>query len=78
MALWSATLATLAGEMNRGNFATYFADTQGLALENGHIVVGVKNPYLLETLGRQFGALVRRTLSDTPGAPGDVRLVVGP
>jgi hypothetical protein len=76
--LWTATLGVLAGQMNRGNFGAYFRDTRGLALDNGHLVVGVKNPYVLDQLGRQFGHLMRRTLEDIPGAPPDVRLVVGP
>lgn len=76
--LWTATLGVLAGQMNRGNFEAYFRETRGLALDNGHLVVGVKNPYVLDQLGRQFGHLLRRTLEDIPGAPPDVRLVVGP
>src|SRR5436190_13892972 len=73
--LWQAVLAELQLCMTRANFETYFKDTWGVGLEGQTLVVGVKNPFLQETLEQRFLGLIRRTLGEVAEGLTDVRLV---
>ncbi len=73
--LWQAVLNELQLCMTRANFDTYFADTWALSLEGQTLVVGVKNPFLQETLEQRFMGQIRKTLGDVADQALDVRLV---
>src|SRR5581483_1601498 len=73
--LWQAVLAELQLVMTRAHFDTYFKETWAVGQEEGALVVGVKNPFLQETLEQRFAGLIRRTLADVAGEPLEVRLV---
>jgi len=73
--LWQAVLAELQLVMTRAHFDTYFKETWAVGQEEGALVVGVKNPFLQETLEQRFAGLIRKTLADVAGEPLEVRLV---
>ncbi len=73
--LWQTVLAELQLCMTRANFETYFKDTWAIGREGQTLVVGVKNPFLQETLEQRFAGLIRKTLSDVAGEPLEVRLL---
>lgn len=75
-AVWGAALERLQGAMSGGNFDAYFRGSRGLALEDGHLLVGMSNPLRAAEVRTRFRGLVRRTLEELPNAPSDVRLVV--
>ena len=74
--LWQAVLAELQLCMTRANFETYFKDTWAVGLEGQTLVVGVKNPFLQETLEEYYVHALRiwnLALDHAPGLEQAVR-----
>ncbi|MBA7526433.1 hypothetical protein ES705_18595 [subsurface metagenome] len=61
-AIWSAALAEIKGEVNNGNFRTYFVNTVGLDCQNGTITIGVPAEWVAENLQLSQRSLIKRVL----------------
>src|SRR4051812_17439701 len=62
-AIWQAVLGELEVTLSHGNFVTWFKNTQLLKQEGGHIVIGVINPFVRQTLENRYNDLIKTTLA---------------
>jgi len=62
-ALWQAVLGEIELSVSRGNFVTWFKNTQLIRNKDGVLVVGVPNIFVKNQLERKFNELVLSVLS---------------
>jgi len=65
--LWQAVLEDLAQTITRPMFETYLAGTQGVAVENGQLVVSVPSDFTADWLGRKLTPLIRQNIEKSTG-----------
>lgn len=56
--LWKAVLGEIELTLSRGNFVTWFKNTQLLQAESGKIIVGVPNIFIKQQLERKYQELI--------------------
>src|SRR3989344_3488016 len=61
-ALWQAVLGQIELSVSRGNFMTWFKNTQLIKNKDGVVVVGVPNVFVKNQLERKFNDLITQTL----------------
>lgn len=61
--LWQAVLGEIELSISRGNFVTWFKNTQLIRYKNGVAVVGVPNIFVKNQLERKFNELVMQMLT---------------
>src|SRR5690348_10176520 len=61
-ALWQAVLGEIELSISRGNFVTWFKNTQLLRHQDDTVVVGVPNIFVKNQLERKFNDLVLKVL----------------
>src|SRR4051812_40046190 len=61
--LWQAVLGEIELSVSRGNFVTWFKNTQLIRNKDGVVVVGVPNIFVKNQLERKFNELVISVLS---------------
>jgi chromosomal replication initiator protein len=62
-AVWQAVLGELEVTLSQGNFITWFKSTQLLKDDDGHITIGVNNPFVRQTLEKKYAGLITETLN---------------
>ncbi|HSX46303.1 MAG TPA: chromosomal replication initiator protein DnaA [Candidatus Saccharimonadia bacterium] len=62
-AIWQAVLGELEVSLSHGNFVTWFKNTQLLKEDDGHVVIGVNNPFVRQTLEKKYAGLIAETLA---------------
>jgi chromosomal replication initiator protein len=60
--LWPAVLGEIELSVSRGNFVTWFKNTQLLSCDNERAVIGVPNIFIKNQLERKYNALISQTL----------------
>jgi chromosomal replication initiator protein len=65
--LWQQTLTQLRQQMTAATFDTWLRSSQGLALENAHLVVGVPNAYAKDWIDQRLNGAVGRALEQVSG-----------
>jgi chromosomal replication initiator protein len=60
--IWQAVLGELEVTLSQGNFITWFKNTRLLEAKNGQIIIGVNNPFMIQTLQKKYGDLITKTL----------------
>ncbi len=74
--LWLAALGELQLQMTRPSFATWLKDTQGTAVSDSELVVGVPDTFVAEMLERRMHSLISETVARVNGRPIEVRYSV--
>src|SRR3990167_567828 len=62
-ALWQSVLGQIELSVSRGNYMTWFKNTQLIKNKDGVVVVGVPNVFVKNQLERKFNDLISQTLS---------------
>lgn len=62
-ALWQAVLGEIELSVSRGNFVTWFKNTQLLRQKDGVVIIGVPNIFVKNQLERKFNDLILEVLS---------------
>jgi hypothetical protein len=75
--VWKETQGELALQMTSQMFATWFKNTRGFSLEEGHLVVAVESASTQDWLDSRMRRLIERTLAYTAGSL-SVEFVVAP
>ena len=70
--LWQAVLEDLSQTITRPMFETYLAGTQGIAVENGQLVVSVPSDFTADWLSRKLAPLIQQTLARITGIAASV------
>jgi chromosomal replication initiator protein len=60
--LWQAVLGELEISLSRGNYLTWFKNTQLMKLQDDKIVIGVPNVFIKQQLERKYNDLIAETL----------------
>jgi len=60
--LWQAVLGEIELSLSRGNFVTWFKNTQLLQQTEDTVVIGVSNIFIKHNLERKYTALIKETL----------------
>lgn len=68
-ALWQAVLGEVELSISRGNFVTWFKNTQLIRYRDGVLVIGVPNVFVKNQLERKFNDLVVETLAKNGHKP---------
>lgn len=71
-ALWQAVLGEIELSISRGNFVTWFKNTQLLKNQDDTVVVGVPNIFVKNQLERKFNDLVHQVLEKNGVKPGAI------
>jgi len=74
-AIWQETVDELKLQMTEATFATWVMDSQAVAVEDGVLVVEVKNGYAVDWLENRLKTTVKRTLARLTDGQLDVRFV---
>jgi chromosomal replication initiator protein len=68
--LWQAVLGDIEISLSRGNYLTWFKNTQLLKQDGAHLIIGVPNVFIKQQLERKYNELVIETVRkngiDTP------------
>src|SRR3954469_11769838 len=77
--LWQAVLGDIEITLSRGNYLTWFKNTQLIKHDGDTFVVGVPNVFIKQQLEKKYNDLVTETLSKNGVDPVDVeyRIVSG-
>ncbi len=67
--LWQAVLGEIELSVSRGNFVTWFKNTQLIRQNDDVIVIGVPNIFVKNQLERKFNTLVMEILNKNSAAP---------
>ena len=67
--LWQGALGELRRQMTRPTFDTWLKSTQGLALDDGRLVVGVPTIYARDWLDKRLRNEVESAVTDVAGTP---------
>jgi chromosomal replication initiation ATPase DnaA len=59
--LWQAVLGDIEISLSRGNYLTWFKNTQLLKQDNDKLVIGVPNVFIKQQLERKYNDLVTET-----------------
>jgi chromosomal replication initiator protein len=70
--LWQAVLGEIEIAVSRGNYLTWFKNTQLLKHEGEHVTIGVPNVFIKQQLERKYNDLVLSTLQKNGVANPDV------
>src|SRR5258706_2019500 len=73
---WQSVLGQLQMEMPRASFDTWVRDTQALSLEDGTLMVGVRNAYSRDWLENRLTSTINRLLVGILNASVEVQFVV--
>lgn len=76
--IWSATLGELQLQMTRATFDTWLKSTQGVAYEDGTLIVATSSAYAKDWLENQLLASIKRSLSHTVSRSVEVKFIVRP
>ena len=60
--VWENTLAKIEQKISSVHFATWFQDTTLLSIDNGHIIIGVKNSFFIKQLRSKFLDVIKESL----------------
>lgn len=60
--VWQAVLGELEVTLSQGNFITWFKNTRLVKNDDGHITIGINNPFVKQTLEKKYGPLITATL----------------
>ncbi len=60
--LWQAVLGEIELSISRGNFVTWFKNTQLLGNDGGVVVIGVSNVFIKQQLEKKYNDLITETL----------------
>jgi chromosomal replication initiator protein len=74
--IWNSALGQLQVRVTRPNFDTWLKDTQGLRIEPGSFVVGVKTEFIKEWLCTRMRSLVCETVGGILGRPTEVEFEI--
>ena len=74
--LWSATLATLRGQMSRATFDSWLRDTRARVGQDGILIVEVRNQYAQEWLTHRLALAVSQAVQQVTGQPLAIEFVV--
>jgi chromosomal replication initiator protein len=78
--LWQAVLGDIEIGLSRGNYLTWFKNTQLLKHDNDKVIVGVPNVFIKQQLEKKYNELVTQTLRkngvDTPVVEYKIQSVV--
>lgn len=61
--IWENILAEIEQQVSAANFSTWFKDTTLLSAEDGHIIIGVKNSFLIKQLRVKFLDIITNALT---------------
>src|SRR4051812_42854685 len=67
--LWQAVLGEIELSVSRGNFMTWFKQTQLLKYDNEAAVIGVPNVFIKQQLERKYNDLITDTLKKNGVTP---------
>src|SRR3954467_10653042 len=70
--LWQAVLGEIELSVSRGNFVTWFKNTQLVSQDDDLVVVGVPNIFVKNQLERKFNELVAEVLAKNGIKPKDI------
>src|SRR5438309_6461897 len=70
--LWQAVLGEIELSVSRGNFVTWFKNTQLIRHKDDVLVVGVPNIFVKNQLERKFNELVLQILAKNGVKPGRI------
>jgi chromosomal replication initiator protein len=71
-ALWQAVLGEIELSLSRGNFVTWFKNTQLLQQSEDSIVIGVTNVFIKQQLEKRYTSLILETLAKNDVRPGRI------
>ena len=61
--VWENVLAEIEQKVSPANFSTWFKETTLLSVEDGHVIVGVKNSFFIKQLRSKFLDLITEALT---------------
>lgn len=70
--LWQAVLGEIELSVSRGNFVTWFKNTQLIRQKDGAVVIGVPNIFVKNQLERKFNELILSVLAKNGLAPAQI------
>jgi len=73
---WQSVLGQLQMEMPRASFDTWVRDTQALSLEDGTLMIGVRNAYARDWLENRLTSTINRLLVGILNASVEVQFIV--
>src|SRR6185369_14619807 len=68
-ALWQAVLGEIELTISRGNFVTWFKNTQLIGSKDNTLIVGVPNIFVKNQLERKFNDLIVKVLENNGSKP---------
>ena len=74
--LWQAVLGEIELTISRGNFVTWFKNTQLLQAETSRVIVGVPNIFIKQQLERKYLDLIRDVLDKNGVRPETIELKI--
>ncbi len=76
--VWEAVLGELQLQVTKTNYDTWLRETVGLGYQDGHLVVGVSSPFVIEWLEKRLYSLISKTLISVSGHDLKVRFQIQP
>lgn len=76
--LWQAVLGEIELSLSRGNFVTWFKNTQLLQQTEDMVVIGVANVFIKHNLERKYTALIKETLAKNGLNPQTIEYKIAP
>ncbi len=70
---WEAALIEIQQQVSKTTYQTWFKETEGLAFDGSHFLVGVSNAFVAEYLGKCQRTLIEQTLTALMHTPINVR-----
>ena len=74
--VWKNALAEIEQKMSAGNFSTWFQGTSLISVENGEIVIGVKNSFYVKQLKTRYLNIIITALENNDIKVKDVNFEV--
>ena len=71
--IWQAVLGELELTLSRGNFVTWFKNTQLLDFTTDKAIIGVPNIFIKQQLERRYNDLIKDVLGKNGVSPEEIR-----
>ena len=75
--VWKNALAEIEQKLSVGNFSTWFQGTSLISVENGEIVIGVKNSFYVKQLRSKYLNIIISALENNNVKVKNVELLQG-
>lgn len=76
--LWQAVLGEIELSVSRGNFVTWFKNTQLLRYDDDTVTIGVPNVFIKQQLERKYNDLIAATLTKNGLSPTTIEYKISP